>query len=169
MASTTKKIVITALATGGIVAGVATASAAPLRSASPVAATSAEAQALHQQVASLTGREEALRARLQATLQARHHDTPEAATTPESGARTSVAVGPTTVPAPPTTTAAPVPTTLPSVTAGDRSRDTEAEAPAAVPESEHPTTTSTPADPGTATPSAGGGANRGDGEGGAHD
>ncbi len=169
MASTTKKIVITALATGGIVAGVATASAAPLRSASPVAATSAEAQELHEQVASLTGREQALRARLQATLQARRHDVPAATTAPESGARTSVAVGPTTVPAPPTSTTAPVPTTLPSVTVGDRSRDTEAEAPTSVPESEHPTTTSTPADPETATPSTGGGASQGDGEGGAHD
>jgi len=168
MASTTKKIVITALATGGIVAGVATASASPLRSASPVAATSAEAQALHQQVTSLTGREQALRARLQATLQARQHDTPAAAEAPESGARTSEAAGPTTVPAP-LATAAPVPTTVPPVTAGDRSRDTEAEPPTSVPESEHPTATSTPADPGTDTPSAGGGATRADGEGGAHD
>ncbi|HVC67978.1 MAG TPA: hypothetical protein VND44_10310 [Acidimicrobiales bacterium] len=169
MASTTKKIVITALATGGIVAGVATASAAPLRSVSPAAATSAEAQALHQQVASLTGREQALRARLQATVQARHHDTPAAAMAPESGARTSVAVGPTTAPAPPTTTTAPVPTTMPSFAAGDRSRDTGAEAPTSVSESEHPTTTSTSADPETATPSTGGGATQGDGEGGAHD
>jgi hypothetical protein len=169
MASTTKKIVITALATGGIVAGVATASAAPLRSASPAATTSAEAQELHQQVAGLTSREQALRERLQATLQARHHDTPAAETAPEPGARTPVVVGPATAPAPPTTTAAPVSTALPSATAGDRSRDTATEPPTSVPESEHPTTTSTSADPETATPSTGGGTSKGDGEGGAHD
>jgi len=169
MAGTTRKIVISALATGGIVAGVATASAAPLRSAAPQTASSAEAQALHRQVVGLTGREEALRARLQATLQARQHDAPAATTTPQPGARTAEAVEPATAPSPPTTATAPVPATAPPVTVADRSRDTEAEAPAGVPGSEYPTTTSTPADPATATPPAGGAAGRHDGEGGAHD
>lgn len=170
MASTTRKIVITALATGGIVAGVATASAAPLRSSSPVAATSAEAEALHGQVVSLTGREQALRASLEAELQARQRETPATAPAPESGSGAVVAVQPTTVPAQPVTTTAPAPTTTAPAATEDHSRDTVVGSPTTTePESEHPTTTSTPSDSDTAASSTGVGSTHGDREGGAHD
>ena len=84
MAHTVKKIVITALATGGIVAGVATASAAPLRTGTSMSALSAEEQQLHGVVTGLTAKELAL----QASLAARHHRPAAPVSTP-TGAEAS--------------------------------------------------------------------------------
>jgi len=122
MPNTAKKIVIAALATGGIVAGVATASAAPLRTASPVAATSAEAAKLHAEVEALTGKEQAL----QTTLRARHLARPSTTGAPAGSAVTPAATttgygsepavpAPTTVPEPITGS----PTVVPPTTVDD--------------------------------------------------
>jgi hypothetical protein len=85
MSNTARKIVITALATGGIVAGVATASASPLRTGSPVAATSAEEARLHAEVLGLSDKEQAL----QTALRARHHATPPTTAAPTASAVSS--------------------------------------------------------------------------------
>jgi hypothetical protein len=141
MASTVKKIVITALASGGVVAGVATASAAPLHgSPSPVAATSAEAARLHNVVVGLTAREQAL----EAALLARHHDLP---TTTVAPAGAAVAVSTAVAPAPaPVPTVAPIAPTVVTTTpatgpADDRSGVTSESEPTTEPDEESTTTT----------------------------
>ena len=108
MAHTVKKIVITALATGGIVAGVATASAAPLRTGTSMSALSAEEQQLHGVVTGLTAKELAL----QASLATRHHGRADPVATP-TGAQASIRISESsTVP----------PSTLPGHRAGDTER-----------------------------------------------
>ncbi len=140
MPRTAKKIVITALATGGIVAGVATASAAPLRTSSPVAATSAEEARLHTLVVGLTDKEQAL----QATLRAKHHAPPTTVVAPGATAvqgegASQVATGSSSWES---TTA---PSTAPAGSGGDHTVLTE---PTTEPE---PTTTTTTTGPTTTT------------------
>jgi len=154
MPSAVKKVVITALATGGIVAGVATASASPLRTSSPVAATSTEEARLHAQVVALTGKEQALQAR----LRARPHVRP--VTTVATPAATVVTT------APPGTGDGPgeSTTTMPPVPGGDPSAASTTE-PSTEPESTPSTSTSLPSES-TTSPTATTGT---DDDGGGHD
>ena len=140
MPNTAKKIVIAALATGGIVAGVATASAAPLSTGSPVAATSAEAARLHAQVEGLTAKEQAL----QAALRARHHARPTTTVAPAGAAVTAAAT--TGHWSEPVGAGRPVPTAAPTTvqpgTGDDHGGPTTTEP--TEPESEPTTTTTVP-------------------------
>jgi hypothetical protein len=144
MAHAARKIVIAALATGGIVAGVATASATPLRTSTSVSTLTSEEQRLHAVVAGLDVKEQALEASLRA--------------------RRPAVTAPVTVPTAPgpdltqATTSAPAPNTHEStLPTGHTEGSPGGETATSEPTSEHAatatTTTTEPTEPTTSTTS----------------